>query len=422
MVAPTLTTGKSLRSMRKGAPRDVGGRVGESGGSTRKFNRGKSGSATKTPNQTPVMDERDEGKKSRTTLASKRSTVRQVRSISGDSIDSIGREITSSPVPRSPMRRFTRNRSSEEEKGTQGKDLGASIIRTSPKSNQSDVSPPRFVAKPISPHHPQNFRNASKFREEREKRELATKLRSPREKQISPRKNGAEEKWEEGKRSNDVDGNNDDDDDDASWDGRDSDDSDDDIDDNGKSKVFKPFANGSANSSSPWKSPSLDKPSKKSIVNPPALNLNFSKLSGHTEEEAEPKKSSESGSDTSETPKSKGLTRQRSSSMLIMPSTSKQGFVKTVEATDANPKKPINRRASIAHGTGGGRGAKLNRRGSISGVFSIETGFDFSGKSNLGEHVVRRRAGNLHNLLYSIHNMNCTFKCSLSHPRTHAQM
>ena len=269
MVAPSLSTGKSLKSLRKGSSRDATGSVGQSSGSIRKFNRGKSGSATETPIKTPAIDERDKGKKNLSSVASKRNTVRYVRNTSGDSIDSVGREGTSSPVPRSPMRKFTRNRTSDEDEGEEGKFLGHSIIRTSPKSSQGEVSPPRFVAKPISPHHPQNFRNASKYKEEREKRELAKKERNPREKVSSPSEKFGEEKGGEGK----------DNDDDASWDGLDSDDDDDD-DDDSMPKSHQPFKNSGTNGSS----------------KNPALNLNFSELLGHSEEEkVEPKKSESDG-------------------------------------------------------------------------------------------------------------------------------
>jgi hypothetical protein len=257
------------------------------------------------------------------------------------------------------MRKFTRNRTSDEEEGEEGKFLGHSIIKTSPKSSQSEVSPPRFVAKPISPHHPQNFRNASKYKEEREKRELAKKERNPREKLSSPSEKFGEEKGGEGK----------DNDDDASWDGLDSDDDDDD-DDDSMPKSHQPIKNSGTNGSS----------------KNPALNLNFSALLGHSEEEKVEQKKSESDGNKYPINK-KGFVRQRSSSMIEIPSSLKQNVLETDDGTTikANPKKPLSRRGSANAVTGAS--SRMNRRGSISGVLSIETDYDAFGKStNLGEH------------------------------------
>ena len=73
--------------------------------------------------------------------------------------------------------------------------------------------------------------------------------------------------------------------------------------------------------------------------------------------------------------------------MIEIPSSLKQNVLETDDGTTikANPKKPLSRRGSANAVTGAS--SRMNRRGSISGVLSIETDYDAFGKStNLGEH------------------------------------
>mmetsp|Transcript_9551 Transcript_9551/g.19422 ORF Transcript_9551/g.19422 Transcript_9551/m.19422 type:complete len:1273 (+) Transcript_9551:135-3953(+) len=347
-----VSHGKSLKSLRRGVSRGGDENSGPSSGSTRKFKRGSSGSKAKaqTLKVSTPGDDHEEGNFDK----SGRDTPKSPK---------IGSPKAVSPKTGSPKRKFTRARSAAPAKEKDSFDV-SSILRTSTESKGDDS--PRLLGRPISSDHPNSFRNASKFKEEREKREAARRVKSPRD----MLRGGRSKKGEEEKKSKD-----DDNDDDSAHDDHDHDDHDD--------EDGVPRRLGAS-------------PSPKKVNKNPALNLNLSSVTGAEEEtkgeakgvegdkeEEEEEEEEENSAETRSkvilsSMRKANIPRQRSSLMHITPSNSKK-FMEDI--AKANPKQPINRRASSGNmNLGGG----LKRRGSIvAGVMSISTDFDDDENSSL---------------------------------------
>jgi len=195
MPAPP-SSGKSLRSLRKAASETSGNYLSDSpiesdsvSRGKRKFTRRGSSSVKRVPslNLTLGNDDREEEKEGRSeSIASMRSRMvaSPKRSLSSKgSFDSTGRDSPTSPMPSTPTRRFVRsgntrlrsNAALDEENLSSFSD----IIKSSSPSGQREQSISQHLGRNISPHHPQSSNKVSKFKEDRQMRELRRRIKSP---------------------------------------------------------------------------------------------------------------------------------------------------------------------------------------------------------------------------------------------------